>query len=234
MSTSTEVVRLAPELDRYVRLGRMLALSESKATSPDARAASGALRFYYAEALGLPPMAAAELNVIDGKLVVSALLLRALAEQRGYIVERDPSSDETACTAILSKRTTMPGGDVELGRSTFTIEQAKQAGLAGKTNWRTYPDRMLWARASTNVIRDYAAAVAVGIVTSEEMNDRVDEATAAGERAEGPGFGVTETEVDWPEDQADLYDAERELEDEEAAEQGESGDPPDEDVDYEA
>jgi len=204
--------RLAPELDRYVRLGRMLALSESGDRSPDARAAAGALRFYYAEALRLPPMAAAELSVIDGKLVASALLLRALAEERGYRVVR-LQGDSERCVAVLYR------GPDELGRSTFTIEQAKQAGLATRTNWRTYPDRMLWARASSNVIRDYAPAVAVGIITAEEIEV---------EAIEGDEPEPVEADaIDWPDpDEADPaedpvpldaaaeYDAKTELDDE--------------------
>jgi hypothetical protein len=226
MSAGTALAVRTDDLDRLARLGKWLALAESKQTSPEARGASAALRFYYAEALGLPPMAAAELNVIDGKLVVSALLLRALAEERGYRVERDPSSDATSCTAVLYRESGR-GNRGEIGRATFTIEQAKQAGLAGKTNWRTYPDRMLWARASTNVIRDYAPAVAVGIVTDEEMADRVDDPNVI------EGVADEAPDVDWPmADQADPYDAERMAADEEAAERGEGGDPPDDEVDH--
>jgi hypothetical protein len=217
MTSTTVGLYHDADLDRLARLGKWLALAESKATSPEARGASAALRFYYAEHLGLPPMAAAELNVIDGKLVVSALLLRALAEQRGYRVERDEASNATSCTAELYRGANL------LGTSTFTIEQAKQAGLAGKTNWRTYPDRMLWARASTNVIRDYVPAVAVGIVTAEEFADR--------DVVDGDAYGVTSDEVDWPSDQRDLYDAEQELAAREAGERGEQGDPPDDAAD---
>jgi len=216
VTRSMSVALYDADLDRLARLGKWLALAESKGTSPEAKGAAAALRFYYAQALGLPPMAAAELNVIDGKLVVSALLLRALAEERGYRVERDDgSSDETTCTAILYR-----GANV-LGESTFTLEQAKQAGLAGKTNWRTYPGRMLWARASTNVIRDYAPAVAVGLVTAEEVADKVEPAV----------FGETSDEIDWPDDdQPDLYEAEQEqLEQGDANERGEESDEPDDD-----
>jgi len=216
--SSTDVAVRDPELDRFARLGRWLALSESKSDSPETRGAAGALRFYYAQALGLPPLAAAEISVIDGKLVASALLLRGLAAQQGFEV-RQVSGDDTACTAAIYK------GDRELGRSTFTIEDAKRAGLAKRINWQNYPQRMLWARASANVIRDYASQVAVGILTREELADQ-----DGGDPVEAPAVEVTVEDLpDWPAmDQTEQYDAEQETFDDEL---GETGDPPDNDGD---
>jgi len=150
------------ELDRLARLGQWLALSESGATDAKALGAAAALRLYYAEQLGLPPLAAAELSVIKGRLFVSAQLLRALAEDRGYRVDRVDATDQT-CTAILSK------AGVELGRATFTIVDAKTAGLIRNGSaWQTHPGRMLWARASKNVIVDFAPAVALGLALDDE------------------------------------------------------------------
>jgi hypothetical protein len=68
------------------------------------------------------------------------------------------------CTAILKR-----DGRV-VGESTFTLDDAVAAGLGQKKNYQTYPARMLWARASTNVIRDWAPSVAVGLVTEEEVD----------------------------------------------------------------
>src|SRR4029077_18538955 len=87
-------------LDELARLGTWLALSESGSESEKAKGASAALRLYYAQELGLPPLAAAELSVIKGRLFLSAQLLRALAMRRGYLLERVESTD-TSCTAVL-------------------------------------------------------------------------------------------------------------------------------------
>lgn len=150
------------ELDRLARLGQWLALSESGSTDPKALGAAAALRLYYAEQLGLPPLAVAELSVIKGRLFVSAQLLRALAEERGYRIERVDANDET-CTAVLSK------AGVELGRATFTIENARTAGLIRNGSaWQSHPGRMLWARASKNAIMDFAPAVALGLALDDE------------------------------------------------------------------
>jgi len=151
-------------LDDLARLGTWLALSESGGNNEKAKGASAALRLYYAEELGLPPLAAAELTVIAGKLSVGAQLLRALAQRDGYRITR-VDDDETKATAVLSK-----DGE-EIGRATFTVEMAKKAGLAGKTNWQTHPGRMCWARASKNVIVDYAPHIALGLILDDDVSE---------------------------------------------------------------
>jgi hypothetical protein len=151
-------------LDDLARLGTWLALSESGGNNEKAKGASAALRLYYAEELGLPPLAAAELTVIAGRLSVGAQLLRALAQRDGYRITR-VDDDETKATAVLSK-----DGE-EIGRATFTVEMAKKAGLANKTNWQTHPGRMCWARASKNVIVDYAPHIALGLILEDEVSE---------------------------------------------------------------
>jgi len=161
---STEIAVRDPELDRFARLGTWLALSEGGDGSPRALGAAAALRMFYAQELGLPPMAASELSVIHGKLFVQAKLLRALAARAGYRVRR-VDSDETTCTAVLEDSAT----GREIGRSTFTFEQAKTAGLVrDRSAWQTHPARMLWARASKYVLDDYAPEVTLGLQTQED------------------------------------------------------------------
>lgn len=156
-----------PELDRLARLGKWLALAESKTDTPEAKGATAALRLYYAGELGLPPLAAAELSMIGGRLVVSARLLRALALRAGYRVIRVESSDEQCVAAVVVIAT----GE-ELGRATFTIEDAKRAGLIrDRSAWQSHPARMLWARASAFVVYDCCPDVALGLITEEETDE---------------------------------------------------------------
>src|SRR5262249_50596029 len=139
---------------------------------------SAALRLYYARELGLPPMAAAELSVIKGRLFVQAKLLRALAAQHGYRVTRVDSTDAT-CTAVLEKE------GREIGRSTFTMQDAKRANLARERSaWTTPPARMLWARASKYVLDDYAPEVTLGLGTDDELAEILDEPAIEGEAVE--------------------------------------------------
>lgn len=212
---STEVAVRDPELDRFARLGQWLAAAEGAKDPKGPAGMAAAYRIAAAADLGLSPMAAAELYVVDGKLRVTALLLRAIAEAHGYRVE--PDKEETtaeSCTAVLYRTITGLGGksEREIGRSTFTLEDAERAGLLGKTNYQRYPARMLWARASTNVIRDYASAVAVGIVTEEELDEmQADAPVVEAEFSEEP------TPQETPLDEAAQFEAEREMAAEAAA-----------------
>lgn len=161
-------VREPGRLDDLARLGQWLALAESGAETDKAKGASAALRLYYAAELGLTPMAAAELSVIKGRLYVGAQLLRALAVRAGYRVFRGAHDDES-CTAQL----VAPDGRI-LGESTFTIDDAKRAGLVRQNSpWQSHPGRMLWARASKNVIVDFAPEVALGISLDDEIQEVV-------------------------------------------------------------
>jgi hypothetical protein len=177
--TSSLAIR-DPELGRIATLGKWLALSEAAKDDQQTKGASAALRLYYAEKLDLPPLATAELSVIRGRLVVGAKLLRALAARHGYRVIKLDSTD-TSCTAALVE---IHSG-LELGRATFTIEDAKRAGLVRERSaWVTHPARMLWARASKFVIDDNAPEVSLGIVTEDEMAEIQDQPATDGDEIE--------------------------------------------------
>jgi hypothetical protein len=145
-----------PELDQLARFGQWIAAAESGRDDERTRGMAAALRAHYVRELDLKPWSVAELSFIKGKLYPSSRLLRSLAGRAGYAVERADSNEET-CTAILRR------DGRELGRSTFTMEQAKRAGLTRVgTPWQTYPADMLWTKAARRVIDDYAPDVALG------------------------------------------------------------------------
>ena len=196
---STDIAKQQPSrLDELARLGTWLAASESGDATPTAKGATAALRLYYAAELGLTPMAAAELTVIKGRLYVGAQLLRALAIRAGYRVFRADLSDET-CTARLVDRE----GRV-VGEATFTIDQAKKAGLVrAGSPWTTHPSRMLWARASKNAIVDFAPEVALGLALDDELQEIIE-----------PQLDVVEVDEDIPFEPLDAterYDVETEF-----------------------
>lgn len=57
-------------------------------------------------------------------------------------------------------------------RRTFSIADAKRAGLAGKAGpWQQYPDRMLQLRARGFAIRDVFPDALRGVITAEEAQD---------------------------------------------------------------
>jgi hypothetical protein len=157
-----------PELDRLARIGTWLAASEAGRDDDKSRGMTAALRLFYAQELGLPPLAASELSIVRGRLFPHAKLLRALAARAGYRVERDPASDEKACTAVLVDAQT----GRELGRYTFTIEDAQRAKLVkADSAWQTHPARMLWARACKFVLDDYAPEVTLGLGEESELDE---------------------------------------------------------------
>ena len=158
-----------PEMQRIARLGMWLAASEVSNPTPQQQGAAAALRIYLAGELGLPITAAAELSFIKGRLNVGAHLQRYLAWQSGLRVVKEDSSDES-CTAVLVDRYT---GE-EIGRATFTIEQARRRGsIREGSGYTKNPDRMLWARATTEVLKDHAPHVAftLGIVDEYDAKD---------------------------------------------------------------
>ena len=190
------ILRPNNELDRLARLGQWLAATEGSKDHKGRDGMSAALRFYYAEQLELPATAVAELTVINGRLFIGAPLKRALAEKHGYRVVRKDTTDES-CTAALIVAAT---GE-ELGSITFTIEQARKAGLIrGGSAWANYPARMLWQRASSYVISDFAPAVALGIASTDEIPEYTKQ-TAAQDADFEPIIDADlseEVDIPWP------------------------------------
>ncbi len=164
VTITTDIVRQSTAvLDKAARLGSWLAAAESGSKDPKALGMAGALRMAYAESLGLPAHASSEVYIIKGNLSLSAKLLRALAHKHGLRVVRVDEGPES-CTAAVVVEATLE----ELGRTTFTLDQAKKMGIANGTNWQNNTDRMLWARASKRALDDFAPWVTVGILTVDE------------------------------------------------------------------
>jgi hypothetical protein len=187
-------------LDELARVGTWLAACESGSSDPKTKGMQAALRLHYAQALGLPPLAALELSVIRGRLVPSAQLLRALAGEAGLRVVKLEESPESCTAGVVDVRT----GEL-LGRATFTLEMARRAGLLrADSGWSKYPERMLWARASSWAIRDYAPRVALGMTFQDEVEEVTGEPVASFDWDAEP---EQDTTIDWPdEDDEDDFD----------------------------
>ena len=115
--------------------------------------------------LGLGPMTAMrEIHIIKGKPSISATLMLSLAQRAG-IKTRWLKTDSTS--AIIG--VTVPGqAEQTLG---FTAEQAKAAALWGQGNWKTYPDAMLRARATSAAMRAFCPGVLGGSVYESESGE---------------------------------------------------------------
>lgn len=118
--------------------------------------------------LQLSPMVAVNnIAVINGKPTLSADLMGALVRRSPEYggIEWTCQTDEKA-ECIITR--VLPSGKEEKYTSTFTIEDAKIAGLASKDVWRKYPRRMLKHRCMSYGLRDVFPDLLAGIYETEE------------------------------------------------------------------
>lgn len=120
--------------------------------------------------LGIPPMQAfSHIHVIQGKPTISAELMLALVYKNcpGAVIDYVENTPKRCL--ISAKR---PGAPAR--QFSFTIEEAKQAGLLNKDSWRHYPAAMLRARTVSIVARAVFADAIMGCsYTPEEMGAEV-------------------------------------------------------------
>ncbi len=115
--------------------------------------------------LGLHPMQSLSMIVpMRGRLtlnadgVVGVIMASGLCE---YFYPKDVNAK--SATFVTKRR-----GDPQEHSYTFTMDQAKTAGLLNNPVYKTYPDRMLSARAKSYLARDLYADVVGGIMSTEE------------------------------------------------------------------
>lgn len=154
----------------------------------------------WAQARGLDTLTAIQtVSFIDGRPVVDATMQRALAERAGYDVRVVEATNTQATVVVLR-------GGRELGRETFTLDDAKRQGLTAKSNWQKTPRNMLVARATTNALRFFAPSVVVGLGTEDDyVADHVDVLTEPAAPADQPEHVEPEAQ---PAGDDDVVDAE--------------------------
>ena len=118
---------------------------------------------------GIGPMQAlSEISVINGRPCMSAKLMRALVHRAGHDLWFEVKSNTKV--TICARRADWP--EDRVAKVTWTMDDAKAAGLAGGQNYRKYPRAMLAARATGEICRDNFADVLGGIgYTPEELSD---------------------------------------------------------------
>lgn len=116
--------------------------------------------------LGMNPLLAVQnIAVVNNKPSVYGDALTAIVMAHPETQEYDDGylDDGTAYCKIVRRNRTI--------YRTFSIEQAKRAGLWDKGTWKQYPERMLLWRAKGWAIRDGFADVLMGLWTYEEAID---------------------------------------------------------------
>lgn len=138
--------------------------------------------------LGIPFMQAlAHINIIQGKPTVSSELMLALIFKNcpGAVINY-PKSDDKICT-IEAKR---PGGKPAL--FSYSVDEARTAGLLGKDSWKKYPAAMLRARTVAIVARALFPDAIMGCsYIPEELGAEVDE---DGDVVDVPNESAAQTE----------------------------------------
>jgi hypothetical protein len=128
-------------------------------------AEQGVALMLIAQAEGLhPAIAARDYHVIQGRPALKTDAMMARFQQAGGKVEWKVYTDDEV-TGVFSHP---QGGSLSV---TWTLDQAKRIGLAGKDNWRNYPRAMLRARCISEGIRSVYPGCVVGVYTPEEVQD---------------------------------------------------------------
>lgn len=115
--------------------------------------------------LGIGPMQALRcVHIIDGKPTLAAELIAALVLRRvpGSVLEVAESTNERC--VIVAARPNRPERQF-----TFTLEDAKAAGLLIKDNWKKYPRAMLRSRAITEAARAVFPDATMGVYDPDEL-----------------------------------------------------------------
>jgi hypothetical protein len=134
----------------------------------------------YGDEIGLGPMnSLAKIAVVNGRPTLAAEAMRSLVLQAGHDLWIEESTISKVTVAGRRR------DSQQTSKVTWTLDDAKRAGLAGKPNWRAYPRQMLLARASAELARLIFADAIGGLTATEEIEADL-EATDAADVAEKP------------------------------------------------
>ena len=121
--------------------------------------------------LGIHPIAAlGGVHIIEGKPSISPGLMSGLVRKAGHKLRVETTgtikAGDFAATASLTR-----ADDADFTFSaTWTMDRAQRAGLANKAVWKNYGEAMCKARAISEVVREGAEDVLMGVsYTPEEM-----------------------------------------------------------------
>lgn len=119
----------------------------------------------YGEELGIGPMQSLNsIHVIEGKPGMSPELMRGLVARAGHRIDVKEASAERV--TLWGKR----ADNESEATVSWTMDDARLAGLAGRGAWKTYPRAMLLARATSELCRMIFADVVAGLsYTQEEL-----------------------------------------------------------------
>lgn len=152
------------------QLGERIAKSMLIPQAYRGKPVDAAICIMYGAEVGLSPMTALQrIIVINGKPTLDAQGMAALIRGAGHSIMGETSNESATVTGKRADN-----GDTM--SVTFTIDDAKRAGLVKNGPWTQYPSSMLWARAVSKLARELFPDVLMGMsYVPEEIGGPVDE-----------------------------------------------------------
>lgn len=126
--------------------------------------------------LGLSAMQSLRaIHIVEGKPTLSADLMVAMVKKSdACLFFRLVESSATVALYETHRR-----GEPSPTRLSFTLEEAKAAGVTGKDNWRKYPAAMLRARAAAALARAVYPDLVLGVYDPDELGASTIDVTPA-------------------------------------------------------
>lgn len=154
------------ELD-IMTLGRVLVASGYFQDVKDE--AKAVTKILFGRELGIGPIASLlNIDIIHGKPAPKPALMAAMIQRSERFGYRVREASDTACRIEFFERGT------SLGIASFTMDDARAAGLAEKDTWGKFPSDMLFARAMSRGARRFCPGIFLGVVYSPEELEGVE------------------------------------------------------------
>jgi len=138
-------------------------------------AAQAIVKVMAGQELGFAPIASMTgVYIVKGKVSLSANLIAAAVKRSGRYTFRVRQHDAQVCE-IEFFELDKAGNKESIGISSFTMQEAAQAGLASSATWKNFPRNMLYARAMSNGAKWYCPDVFGGpVYTPDELGATID------------------------------------------------------------
>jgi hypothetical protein len=119
----------------------------------------------YGHELGIGPMTALQsMSIVQGKICMSGQMMLSIALRNG-ITYQIKEHTSTKCQILFK------GSNIEF-LSSFTVEEAKQAGIwKAQGGWEKFPQDMLFWRTVTRGLRRVCPDAILGLYAKEELED---------------------------------------------------------------
>lgn len=160
--SSRSMILEKSNVDSLLHLGKLMTASGFFQDSK--QAAQAAVKILAGRELGLGPMASMTgVYIVKGRPCLSANMMAAVIAASPLHRYRVKELTSTSCTLLFFRRYALGDSWEEQGDSTFTLDDAKTAGLLGNQTWKAYPRNMLFARAMSNGARWYCPDLFSGV-----------------------------------------------------------------------